>query len=378
MQEITIESLMADNLSDAARQARGNWRQIRDSEGLIASLKCADARKISHAGDVMEIRSVATVGDRTPYGKLFGNPKVRAVVVGSHYAMSEEASLSEEITIPEGCGGLAAARDLLNGDVRSPDNGVHGYISRHVKHHDVIRCACDVAAAISEQISDPNKLVMAVVQNHLNGLTLPVGVYSHRGQSSILAVPQRLLQQEPYDPEAIYKNGIPILDGSDIPEVFVKYLGNTQTYAQKLRAEIPDLMIRQTVQNPPAVVISTEVKPIGIRYPQTFGLPNTAFQLTAPRDIIPETRLVHFQDTLLQAEYPLNLSVIHHEVGGSFSDTGTVIIETGSMRFSVILARALLSGHEIAQEWINLPGRQIITIETKAGEIQTARVFAKK
>ncbi len=375
MSSITPESLLQDNRSPLATEAMKQWREARSNGDLTIWWGCADARLLRNPKKSIHLASIATGGDRKPYEKLLNDERVQGIIVVNHYAKDPESARKPgEIWIPEGCGGLSAKGQLLNGMPldSDADQSILGYINKHVSHPDVVFQAYTAASLTAEHTDKP---VLAVAQNHLDGSIIPVAAFLDRGRVVIPATPLHRLFMDQYDPQAIYSNGIPRLTEDRIPEIFMESLAEAESYAQRLRQEYPNLAETQRTQNPGAVVITTEIKPLGAMLPDHFSRPDSAFRLTVPRGVIEETTSQHYSDALNQAEYPLLHSVENAGTNKGFSKLDTILIETGRMQLSEDLAEKLLREHPVARQWIGMQGKQIIIAETRAGEIQTIRGF---
>src|SRR5258708_4153319 len=95
-------------------------------------------------------------------------------------------------------------------------------------------------------------------------------------------------------------------------------------------------------QDPAALSISTDIRPISLKFPETFSKPGSVFNLRVPRTKSDEGSVQvdtneHFREITDQAEYPI----------AHFGNLNTIFIETGKLDVSGKLAREL-----ITQPWM--------------------------
>jgi hypothetical protein len=366
--QVTSEVLLSDNQSSLANDRRAIWYSARESGSLIGIWKCADARNILRPEHSVFIQTIANGGERQPYEKLLNHPGIQALVVLGHF--DPEATIpfldknGDLVELPGGCGGRKAKKDLIG--VSETQNGVLDFVDHFVYHPDPVINTL-ITAEETARLTD--KKVLAVVENHFSGEILPVGMYLGEGRSAIQSVPSVNYLLDRYNPKEIYRVGIPQLWEYEVADIFHPYIRAHERYVQDLHQKYPDLSLTQKVQNPSTVVLSTGIKPLRVRYPNTFDRPNTAFQLTVPRiDLDFETgNLDQLEHAIDQAEYPFAHSVLHFgQKNKDFASTETFFIETGDLGLSEQVASIVMEKPWM-QKWLDLGGKQILVGEMQRG-----------
>jgi hypothetical protein len=146
---------------------------------------------------------------------------------------------------PGGCGGREAKASI--GMPAEQVYGITHFIGRHVDHHDVViqtLLAAEKAAILTD------KPVLAVAQNHHNGTFYPLGSFANRGRNMTKSVPTSQFMDHGYDPNLLYSNGLPVISGDEIPEVFDDILDLNSKYLDMVYQRSPDFQTTQQVQNP--------------------------------------------------------------------------------------------------------------------------------
>ncbi len=366
---ITPQSLFKDNHSDEASNRRATWYRARREGNLIVLWTCGDARIITPYENSLLVRSIATGGEIVPYKKLLNDPRVRGIMIVNHFAGPADPGIA-----PKGCGGLAAKGEMLNGSTDDCEKGISRYIKNNVKNPDLLMQTYSVAEAVAAVTNRP---ILAAAQDHLTGSVCPIAVFLDNGELVRKSAKLGHLFQGQYDPAKLYADGLPVLDVDKIPNQFHDILEESESLAISLRKKY-DLRALQTVQNPRMIVLSTGVKPLQVRYPETFDYPGIAFQLSLPRRVIEpgQASLEDFEAALDQAEYPISHTIKNVATPEkAFGRLDTFLIETGNMDLSAQLARILLEERPWAKEWAALPNRQILIAEMNRGVVHRIERF---
>lgn len=139
--------------------------------------------------------------------------------------------------------------------------------------------------------------------------------------------------------------------------------------------EIPDdrFINEQRGQNPSTIVFTTEARPLSIRYPKTFGKPNTSFEITLPYLKNNEGEVIDVDINGLitgraQLQYPFNHAASAPE-NGPFSNTVNLLIETPRMELSYKVLEKL-SQDSALKAWQGSRNGKIILTEVKGGVTQ--------
>lgn len=354
---ITPEQLLEDNRSPKADAGRQEWEDARRKGKLTGVRACADARVlIPHAG-TLRVRTIATGGPEQEYTMIFADPDIDKIVILAHYA----GNRVEKGKPPEGCGGIHAKQEALS------DDAWGRFVGEHIVSTDVLIQAWVSAATTARRTRKPT---LAAVQDHLDGKILPVAAFLEGGGEVITAIPIEHMLHKQYHPERIYAQGIPVLPGRKVPEIFDEFLDAGRDLMIKTHDEYPNLEVMQQIQNPETIVISTEARPLQICFPDTFKKPGSVFKISIPRNQIDITIPIaddHIAIALAQVQFAIVNSVTNHDQqGSSFSNTKTIFIETGNFALSTRLANDLLA-EPLVQQWIKLPERQIIIAQMREG-----------
>lgn len=127
------------------------------------------------------------------------------------------------------------------------------------------------------------------------------------------------------------------------------------------------------------VALSDNLKPLSVRFPGLFGESNQVFQVSLSRQPFSETEgdLANtdsdnkvVDDAFKQVNYPISHCIEHQDKPGSaFRNARVLYIETGKMEVSNRLAKQIMK-RQWMQEWLKLPGREVIIAAVIAGHIQ--------
>ncbi|HVZ12167.1 MAG TPA: hypothetical protein VG965_04000 [Patescibacteria group bacterium] len=362
--KITAESLLSDNRSDKARTNITIWHENAAAGLLIESDTCGDARQeVPDLTRAVIVQSIGTAGSKEEYRGLINHRSIKAAVNVAHFA----GNTVRPGVAPTGCGGLAAKEEMVAKGQQGSREGIGHYVENDIYHSDVIVQTCVSAIQMADMTDKP---VLAAAQDHLTGIILPLIAFWTKGNTRYSIHNRSLtmddiLRPEKYSPSKIYRDGLPIIDEEDLPEVFHEYLMANTIETRDLHVKYPDFRERQTTQNPSTVLLSTDIRPPRLRLPESFDEPGSVFRLSLPRrkfangtDIsveIPEKDLV---SVVNQTQYP-----IEH-----FSNVENLIIETRDFQVSLDLM-----GHFMAKPWMKdwreKGGKQVILVETQGGRI---------
>lgn len=332
-QPITIADLLADNKSSEAAKRRAAYQNNYLQGKNIGIEHCADARVITPSPEFTDAcDTIAAAGNKAIPED--GDPLIHSLMTMGHF----DGETVRPGVQPSGCGGLLAKeeqlRELRNGAL----GGVAAFVEDRLYHPDVMVQTMISAAQRAER--QPNKQVLAAMQDHLNGKIYPLALF--RGRAMLSAVPTQLLLAGSYNPGEIYRSGIPFLASEDLPEQFRQYLALHAANMEQMNMRLPHLRERQKVQKPSVLKISTGRRPLAVNFPTIGDTPNQVFRLRLAAMTNGQVPKEAQREVLQEAEYPLT----------HFDTIQTILINTDSMDESHKFAQALL-----AQPWIN-PWRQ--------------------
>lgn len=368
---ITPEMLLLDNKSHDSRALRMAWNALRADGQLVLEWNCDDAR--NHISPrVAQIRSISTGGDEESYESyqgLYNDKGIRIITVVFHYDRETE----KKGKAPEGCGGQGV-KGKQQANEAPISGGAYGYADKKIAHKDPLIQVLKSADQISKYTDKP---VLAAARDHLTGKIRPVAFFQQReGEPQLIYSAVRIgnVLDGSYRPEEIYANGVPVLDKSDpMLKDFFLYFAENEFEARKLAERYPDLRDRMKVQNPKAIVISTQVRGLRSRYSSTFSEENEAFEITAARcrkTLEASARINNkaIQEALEQAHYAMAHALDNRgKEGKEFRDTRTVLIETTHIDESRKIAETLAET-EYGARWL-AEGNDIIVAEVRGGEI---------
>lgn len=368
---ITPEMLLSDNKSEDSRRLRKEWNVLRADGTLVLEWDCDDARSRPSLR-AAQIRSISTGGDEESYESyegLYNDKGVATIAVVVHYDKETE----RKGKAPEGCGGLGVKKKQQANEAPTL-GGAYEYVDKKVAHHDPLVQALITADQISKYTSKP---VLAAARDHLTGSIKPIALFQQKEDGAQLiysAVRVGSILDGSYKPEEIYSNGVPVLErGDPALKDFFMFFAVNEHETRRLADRYPDLRDRMKVQNPSAIVISTQVRPLRTRYYDTFGDPGAAFEITIARckkNLEASTRITNkaIQEVLEQAHYAMTHAIDNRgKEGKDFRDTRTVLIETVHIDNSRRIAQALAET-EFGARWLT-EGNDVIIAEVRGGEI---------
>lgn len=366
---ITPESLIADNRSTNAICNLEQTKVAKMSGQQTVVVACGDPR--AEPATLFDLMSATTVSLRgiaavIPYSEfafVLGHKGVKQIIVLQHHD-GKKVIPGHKLS---GCGGLAAIEDLISGR-----ESVTGAISNHIKKirsPDPFMQAYVMARKIGANV---NKPVLAATLDHTTGLIFPLALIDNNGRSVLSSVAVDNIG----NPEVAYAQGIPQLKQNELPDGLNQLIRDNQRQALQLRKD-PELLEGLANNNPRAVILTTSIISAALRYPKTFGKPNSCFMLGIPwvKKPIPEDDGIDREGILGvfdQLHYPISNAIKVH-TGTSFKRTDTIIIETPSMGLSLDIAGYLLQLAWI-NEWLSQRNagkhRNILIAQVKSGVTQ--------
>lgn len=363
--DISVHYLEKDNHSKIADDRRKEFDSSEKKKNLILVLRCSDARMTIPYKGVTALPTIAAGGPVHAYIPLIQNKTLKCIIVAPHF----DSSTFKKGKMPQGCGGLGAKEDHKHFGNKIKKEGIHSFVDRHVYHQDVILQGCISASKIALYTEKP---VLAVAQDHLTGEMFPIAAFKNFGRVTVSSVPLRYLFHDQYDPERIYKNGIPTLSEEEIPQEFKEFLKNNKSQSTNLKIKYKDLKRRQKIQNPLILCISRNMRPMEVGYPNLTSKPGTVFRIRVPRPKGSEIKTDNFSlnNVVNQAHYPILHSVINAKDNiKPFSQMKRILIETESMKESEKILKKL-KAQPWMQKWMNLPDHKIFLAQTNEGVIQ--------
>jgi hypothetical protein len=369
---ITCETLVADNKSDHTASLNAEWELIRLNGQLTLEWNCDDARS-RPSRKTAQVRTIAIGGDEETYESykgLINDKSVKLITTVAHY---DGDTVGIGIA-PTGCGGqdakLQQTKKLL-----PTEGGALGWVDKKVGHHDPVVQAMISATRISSLTDKP---VLAAVRNHLTGEVLPLAIFRRNTNGTIdihTSVDIGDCLQGSYRPEDIYKKGMPHLEKDDPLLVeYSTYFIDNMKYVGELKEQIqkdPGVYTRLKTQDPDAIVISTQTRPLVTRYSGLFTQPGSAFEITAARSkksTEAQTPITNkaIREILDQLDYAAMRNALNPE-GHGFRRTRTILIETTRLEESRRIAKSIAET-ELGIRWLS-EGRQIIIAEVRGGKI---------
>lgn len=370
--KITIDSILTDNNSKEAEEARFIWFCAREESKQTIVKKCSDAREINPIPDTsIEVNFIgAGKTPLEPKRALLESPGVFGEAVMTHF--------DGEI-MPDGCGGLAAKDDQEKNDT-PPVNDLGYYIKNNILHPDPVVQSVLSAMTISDYTEKP---ILATTQDHRTGKVYPVGVYySWKNEGDVIAskVVLKSIRKEWYDPEEFYANGLPEMSQDRLIPHFIEFLNAADEKQKRLNERFFDLYEASKVQDPPMIALSTSSMPLGTWLPDLGRTPGLVFKIFGPREKSDNGRVCinpeELKDSSSQIDYPISQSLQNHgQEGKPFARTNTILLDTEDIYLSLSLAYKLLRENENVRNWANIEGHQIIVSENEDGIIKNIEVF---
>lgn len=362
---ITPEILLDDNHSTQANDRLRVWQNAADDRQLIAIIACCDSRLVLPYETAIHIYTITTGGPRSPYLGVLRDERVMAAANVCHH----DGFDIRPGKCPGGCGGRDAKISLSNGISSyqsDPEkaNCVEDFVDKHVWSSDLV-IQSHTAGAFTAFRS--GKDTLAVTQNNRDLRFTPLFVFTDSGNDARGCVPQHLLGSSEYFPGEIYKNGLPSLSRDKIPNTFNDFLQGNEEIATSLGKKFPNLAKLQESQNPSLLVLSTDIRPLRVRYPQVTQVPGSVFRISVAEQNIDGDRLIkpeHLITSLQQADYPIG----HH------SNLRTALIETRSLEKSQQVAAEFVS-QVWMRNWLSNPANQVLVGEVEKGRTKVIKPF---
>jgi hypothetical protein len=355
---ITVESILADNRSAEAERRRSEWNENRENKRLTLLNTCSDARiVIPNPTSTAVVRSIAAGRSLEPFGKLITHKSIDNVHIMGHHA----GNAVVEGAAPRGCGGLGVKEDQMKHD-KVPHSEVEEWVSQNVCHSDSLYHAF-MKAAETQDYTD--KEILLSTQDHLDHTLYPMA-----GFLGSLKAPIHYEDFGQYNSGDIYRSGIPSLPSAELQGTsFEDYLN------RYFNEQLPILLgsysehdrTTQEVQDPKVLLITTNVAPSEVLYPQLSQRPNRVFVETLAREKIQDELVItdrDIKDVIAQAQYPIS----------HFANINTVFIETGDITQSSVIAKRL-TDKPWFMPWMDRAGTKILVGETRAGKLEDLRKY---
>lgn len=357
---LSTDQLMDDNHSDSARNNLRRWDDAKGAGELWVVVGCADSRA-QYPPNIALIVSIAAGGRRSPFSRLLRHPSVQGGVIASHHDGETVTTCFDAnncvCETPGGCGGRAA-KAANNGGVNISDSGIGNFVDKHLWSGDLYQQSSIAASFTAERIE---KTVLAGSIDHRTLRFHPLLVSMRGGRSVDAAVPNHAIMAPQHFRHELYQDGLPTLPRNEVPEQYLPYLAQSDAMADEMNERFPDLRERQATQNPSVLVLSTDIRPIGARFPVTMNEPGKVFRLSIADLSLEGTEMIRpevLAQTLNQAEYP----VAH------FSNLDQIYIETKSLPKSLNAATELAS-QPWMQQWRQDPNHQILLGQVERGRV---------
>lgn len=371
--EVTPDSLLQDNMSMEAAYLNDIWLKTRDAHNLLLVDKCGDPKSFEDKPETkVVLPSIAASGPIDPFIKAYCDPRVKGIVEMPHYS----SLIAKPGENPGGCAGRGV-KGAQKGNLSAEEGDTQQYVHEFVPHEDVVINSLFRAAKIA---SFSEKPVLAAVQDHITGRVKPLAYFATKatgGLSGETIIPYYLLFDGNYDPKRIYENGVPELPIESLPDMFAELIEENRQHIHELNTKYPDFMASQKISDPTTLILSTSTKPVRVRYPHTFRLPNTFVNLVFGRQRIEGEDIVDPQilhKSLKQAHFFVTKSVENHDDDGAeFSRLNRILIETSNLELSLELATEL-GEKQWMRQWMELgSNHRIMLAETRGGLTQKIR-----
>lgn len=358
---ISAQSLIEDNHSPKAVEALTEFNEGQMNGDLTFVSRCSDARLKSIGPHALSIGSVAAGFSASE--RVLKDPGVGRAIVLTHF--DSEKFLNEKL--PVGCGGLAAKGN--HGSIEGTE--IEPWIDGYIADKDPVVQSLRVA----EQIADiSGKRTAAWMIDHLTDDIYPIAYFEKDGSSM-----RRISQIRDYminsdSPERIYDQGIPTINEDAYPDDFRNLLDQNRREQQAILAKYPDLRKMQKIQNPRAVLFSTDIRSAK-KFPELASVPGSIFKVFANREklgdspnITPESMDLAFR----QLWYAISHSSQNYGKNDEqFSQTDRLIIETPDLNLSREVWKTAAKKPWM-KDWYSLDGKKVILLQTNSGIVNDA------
>jgi len=362
--------LLQDNRSSLSERLRGFWNESKRTHSLIVMHNCGDARvsdvDIIGRWGIISLNSIASANTRhekneDPFLFVYTSSGAEAVLVNGHY----DGETVIPGVPPKGCGGLGERAKIApgKGDLSSIETAAQ-YVAALVESSDVVVQTLISAAQVAQKTDLP---VYATVTDHITYRLSPIAIFQG-GQIDTLIPLSALFS---YNPELIYKSGIPEMNVDNGQRKFIQGLVlENRIQMQELLKRIPDFAKRQKVQDPHTILISTDIRSPRIRYPKLSG-PGAIFNIRLPYDKDENGKITgvspqHLNNTFAQTQYPIS-HVEGSVPGGSFNSTRNIIIETPDLDLSRAAAVTLM-GKDWMAPWLEKEHGSILVAQVNQAQ----------
>lgn len=350
IEKVTAELLMTDNRSQEAKAILQEAGEAKRSGERTLVRVCSDARVsmtyFLGRRDIVSFSSITGSGEIPRHA--LRHRGVKRVLTGTH--------------IPK-CGGLDAVKSGLDG----VEEHVKSYLERSVSTSEAFLLAYDRGELLAAQSEKPT---LAVVVNHETGLVHPIAFWTDKGRASKSVIPQAYLRTDKFDRAKLSEDGsIPELAIEELPSELAELIEDNRRALSGLARDFAE---SQKVQNPHTVVISTVAVPSALRYPQTFGRPNTGFSIHAEyfkgEHGVTGFNEKQVEDVIGHAWYP----IFSQKSGHGFSRLSTYLIEAPQMSMARRLAENLQK-----QPWFSEWQGQVLCAQVESGVTAAIEKFER-
>lgn len=379
---ITPESLEKDNNSNEVKNYLERWQEGLTVQNITVVLGCSEPRLILPRIGIAKIRSIGAAALPELYDSVLNetfNP--RAIIVMAHH----DGETVRPGEMPKGCGGLGVKAMQEHHEEEHEHEKLEysaGYVDKFIVHSDPFIHGIYTGHEIAERSRRPT---LVVTEDHRTGELFPLTSFIPFGQRDLIvrsAIPMRSGFAGRYNPQEIYKNGIPHLTGDEIPNEFNVFMKRHALFVQKVKDANPDLYEIQKVINPSVVALTTEIRSIHARFPTLLGTtPNTIFTVTVPRNTHKSKDsyvldVKGMKRAFDQTHYAFAHALEHKgDPKLSFAklyNQGTLLMEGDNLEQLDEVAKYAL-GLPYIKEWAGINGNKIILMETNKGRLLKAR-----
>ncbi len=354
--KITAASLYEDNHSPEGKAGRGIWEQTRNK---FLVWTCSDSRVIvPNPTSTIVVRSLGAGIETELFGELIENPDIPGLIILGHHAGLAEDKGTKKRTL-KGCGAQAVKAEHTETG-KTPQEDVEQWVCNHLEHSDLIN---QVSSKAKDALSKIKRKVYIAggSEDHLDG-TIELFALFSKGQTDQFADPHLSDLQLP----------------SNLREYIARYSAEQFPLMHRFfgsQREIDDLPLAQRtlagalrensqmVQNPEMLTITTDIRPIEIRYPHTWK-PNRIFQISVPG------RKIRTEEGILANEEQIKgvIDQVHYPIG-HFSALSTILITTGRLKDSLNIADHLMT-RKWFEKWIAAGNHQLLVGQIKDGELE--------
>lgn len=381
--EITPELLQKDNYSSDVESYLNRWQENFLEQNITVVVGCSEPRLIVPREGIADIRSIGAAALPELYDSILNerfNP--RTVIVIAHH----DGETIREGQMPKGCGGLGA-KAMQEHDSQGHEKFEYsaGYVDKFIVHSDPFIHGIYTGHEIAERSRRPT---LVVTEDHRTGLLYPLTSFIPYGEKDLIvrsAIPMRSGFAGRYNPEEIYKDGLPQLSSSEVPNEFGVFLRRHDIFLEKMKEKNPELYKNQKTINPGAVVLTTEIRPIQARFPTLLGdHPNTVFTVTVPRDTHEilesyEVDIDGMKRAFDQTHYAFFYALKHKGDPqlpfARLYNQGALLIEGDNLTQLNEVAEYARNLPYI-KEWSDVEGNKIILLETVKGRLMNAQTLS--